>query len=254
MFGKYRLECCHSNRPHCFIPDTREACLYSSSMNPHNKKPPVGKSSSHQVRIIGGSWKRTPLSVITAEGLRPTPDRVRETVFNWLNHLLDGNWQNLRCLDLYAGSGALGFEAASRGAVQVTLVELNTAALRQLEQVKEKLGAAQTTLIRGDAIASATSLLARRQSFDLIFLDPPFGQALLPKILPLCAKLLSPKGLLYVEAEHALNQDFFAAAAPENADESLAGWSVLRADQAGSVFFHILQRNISLPELPEIQA
>lgn len=217
-------------------------------MKAHIKKPPAAKASSHQVRIIGGQWKRTPLNVIAAEGLRPTPDRVRETVFNWFNHLLDGNWQNLRCLDLYAGSGALGFEAASRGAAQVTLVEMNKAALRQLEQVKEKLGAAHTTLIRGDAMAVVTGMLARQQNFDLIFLDPPFGQSILRKILPLCANLLADRGLLYVEAEHALNQDFFAAegneSAAENADASLAGWSVLRADQAGSVFFHILQRNI----------
>ena len=72
-----------------------------------------------QVRIIGGVWKRTPLPVINAEGLRPTPDRVRETVFNWLNHLLDGGWQRMACLDLFAGTGALGFEAASRGAAKV---------------------------------------------------------------------------------------------------------------------------------------
>lgn len=220
-------------------------------MNTHIKKPAAGKTSSHQVRIIGGRWKRTPLNVITAEGLRPTPDRVRETLFNWLNHLLDGNWQNLRCLDLYAGSGALGFEAASRGAAQVTLVELNTAALRQLEQVKDKLGATQTALIRGDAMTVAANMLARKQGFELIFLDPPFGQGILPKILPICANLLSATGLLYVEAEHALSTELEAAA---NAGESLAGWNILRADQAGSVFFHILQRNISLTELPEIQA
>jgi 16S rRNA (guanine966-N2)-methyltransferase len=94
---------------------------------------------THQVRIIGGQWKRTPLVVLDVQGLRPTPDRVRETVFNWLNHLLDGQWQRIACLDLFAGTGALGFEAASRGAARVTMVESNAAAVRQLEVTKEKL-------------------------------------------------------------------------------------------------------------------
>src|SRR3954447_25545124 len=93
----------------------------------------------HQVRIIGGQWKRTPLAVLDAEGLRPTPDRVRETVFNWLNHLLDGQWTDIACLDLFAGTGALGFEAASRGAARVLMVEANSAAVRQLEATKAKL-------------------------------------------------------------------------------------------------------------------
>ncbi|WP_234814918.1 RsmD family RNA methyltransferase, partial [Noviherbaspirillum denitrificans] len=86
-----------------------------------------GRRKPQQVRIIGGQWKRTPLAVLDAEGLRPTPDRVRETVFNWINHLLDGGWEQVRCLDLFAGTGALGFEAASRGAVRVVMVEDNAA-------------------------------------------------------------------------------------------------------------------------------
>src|SRR5437868_8259418 len=90
------------------------------------KRPP------QQVRIIGGQWKRTPLPVLDAEGLRPTPDRVRETLFNWLNHLIDGQWANIACLDLFAGTGALGFEAASRGAAKVVLVEASDLAARQL--------------------------------------------------------------------------------------------------------------------------
>jgi 16S rRNA (guanine(966)-N(2))-methyltransferase RsmD len=89
-----------------------------------------------QVRIIGGAWKRTPLPVLDALGLRPTPDRVRETVFNWINHQLAGDWDSVDCLDLFAGSGALGFEAASRGARSVTMIDNHAPATRQLELIK----------------------------------------------------------------------------------------------------------------------
>src|SRR6476469_1170465 len=97
----------------------------SSAAKPPRRPAPKPRRTHppQQVRIIGGQWKRTPLPVLDRDGLRPTPDRVRETVFNWLGHLLDGNWATVRCLDLFAGTGALGFEAASRGAQQVTLVE-----------------------------------------------------------------------------------------------------------------------------------
>ncbi|MBC7405002.1 MAG: 16S rRNA (guanine(966)-N(2))-methyltransferase RsmD [Cytophaga sp.] len=206
-------------------------------MKAQSKKTVASSRLTHQVRLIGGMWKRTPLDVISAEGLRPTPDRVRETVFNWLNHLYDANWQGLRCLDLFSGSGALGFEVASRGAAHVTMVEVHTPAFRQLEQVKQKLGASQIELIRGDALSVASSMVARQQRFDLILLDPPFNQDVLQKILPSCARLLSDKGLLYVEAEHVLMSN------PQSEDY-LSGWQVIRADKAGSVYFHILQRNI----------
>lgn len=192
-----------------------------------------------QVRIIGGLWKRTPLAVIAAEGLRPTPDRVRETVFNWLGHLLNGSWSQLACLDLFAGSGALGFEAASRGMVNVTMVEYHTPAYRQLEAIKQKLGASQVNLLRADALTVVQGMAARGQRFDLIFLDPPYNLGMLPKILPLCADILTAQGLLYVEAELALDGEHIDQATAA----MLEGWSVLRADKAGSVYFHILQRN-----------
>lgn len=194
---------------------------------------------AQQVRIIGGQWKRTPLPVLDAEGLRPTPDRVRETVFNWLNHLLDGSWSNIRCLDLFAGTGALGFEAASRGAAGVTMVEDNPAAARQLEAIKAKLNAAQVHIRRGDALAVTTTLAGRATDagsrYDLIFLDPPYHRDWLAKILPLCARLLTDGGLVYAESEMALNGE-----APP---DWLAGWDVVRADKAGMVFYHLLRRN-----------
>lgn len=203
---------------------------------------------AHQVRIIGGQWKRTPLTVLAADGLRPTPDRVRETVFNWLNHLLDGDWARVRCLDLFAGSGALGFEAASRGATQVTLVEQNAAAVRQLQQVQIKLGAAQVTVVHGDGLRFAHSCAERLAAqppatasaarFDLIFIDPPYQQQLLEQVLPLCAPLLASAGWLYVE-----NAAPLCAAEPS---AWLREWEIIRADRAGMVFYHLLQRKKTL--------
>jgi 16S rRNA (guanine(966)-N(2))-methyltransferase RsmD len=201
-------------------------------------------SMTHQVRIIGGQWKRTPLPVLDAEGLRPTPDRVRESVFNWINHLIDGTWARMACLDLFAGTGVLGFEAASRGAKQVLMVEMHTPAVRQLEAIKEKLRAGQVGIVRGEAFATAQSLQARgmRGQFNLIFLDPPYNQNWLAKMLPVCSPLLADDGLVYVESEFSL-----ASGTPP---DWLAGWEVVRADHAGMVFYHLLQPQ----KLPEVQA
>lgn len=200
----------------------------------------------HQVRIIGGQWKRTPLAVLDAEGLRPTPDRVRETVFNWLNHQLDANWEQASCLDLFAGTGALGFEAASRGAARVVMVENNAQAVRQLEATKAKLKAEHVSIQRGDALSFMQGLLSRGTvPFDLIFLDPPYHQDWLVKILPLCHRLLSDGGLVYAEAEISLE-----GALEEETAEWMRGWEVVRADKAGMVFYHLLRRNTA----PEIQA
>lgn len=210
---------------------------------PAAKRPPR-PVMTHQVRIIGGQWKRTPLMVLDAEGLRPTPDRVRETVFNWITHLIDGHWSTLKCLDLFAGTGVLGFEAASRGAEQVVMVEMHTPAVRQLEATKEKLRAEQVTIVRGDALATVQGLQARGAGgqFKLIFLDPPYLQNWLAKILPACAPLLADGGLIYVESEVALDG--------ETPPDWLQGWEVVRADNAGLVFYHLLQAK----KLPELQA
>lgn len=203
---------------------------------PANAKP----RAPQQVRIIGGQWKRTPLPVLDAEGLRPTPDRVRETVFNWINHLLDGTWEHVSCLDLFAGTGALGFEAASRGAARVVMVESNPQAVRQLQATKTKLKAECVEVLRGDALAVSESL--KRQHgpengpFGLIFLDPPYHHQWIEKMLPLCARLLADGGLVYVEAE--------APLAEAAASTWLADWDVVRADKAGMVFYHLLQRKV----------
>jgi len=203
-----------------------------------NKSPQSPRHAPRQVRIIGGQWKRTPLPVLDAEGLRPTPDRVRETVFNWINHLLDGAWSQVKCLDLFAGTGALGFEAASRGAARVLMVESSVPAVRQLEATREKLHASQVDIRRGDALAAVKNLsLDGVQPFDVVFLDPPYHQDWLAKILPYCERLLTDGGLLYVEAEMPLSE--------EEAPAWLNGWEIARSDKAGMVFYHLLRRKIA---------
>ncbi|HEX8883410.1 MAG TPA: 16S rRNA (guanine(966)-N(2))-methyltransferase RsmD [Noviherbaspirillum sp.] len=193
--------------------------------------PAAPRHAPRQVRIIGGQWKRTPLPVLDAEGLRPTPDRVRETLFNWLDHLLDRDWHALQCLDLFAGSGGLGLEAASRGAARVLMVESQPAAVRQLQAVCDKLKATGVEVRRGDALATAAALARSDARFGLIFLDPPYHQDWLQRMLPLCERLLTPGGLVYVEAEMALDA--------EPLPEWLQGWQLLRSDRAGMVYYHL---------------
>ncbi len=235
-----RASTIHSSRK-IAMPDTdRRLAAGDKAAKSHKTRSARARApSSHQVRIIGGRWKRTLLPVVAALGLRPTPDRVRETVFNWLTHLFDNDWQHLRCLDLFAGSGALGFEAASRGAAAVTMIDAHTPAVRQLETVRDRLGAAEITIVRGDAQALAKSLIAEgtQSRFDLVFLDPPYCQGWLEKMLPLCAGLLAHGGYLYVETEAPLGEG-----ESEATNNWYQGWTVVRADRAGMVFYHLLQR------------
>ncbi|CDG85884.1 16S rRNA (guanine(966)-N(2))-methyltransferase RsmD [Janthinobacterium agaricidamnosum] len=213
-------------------------------MQKSNKKPakvPVHRPPpANQVRIIGGVWKRSILPVLDALGLRPTPDRVRETVFNWINHLRDGEWADAQCLDLFAGSGALGFEAASRGAASVTMVDTHTPVIRQLDEIKTRLRADQVQLVRGDALAVAQGMAARGQRFDVIFLDPPYQQDFLSRILPVCASLLKEGGLIYAESGLTM---VFDEAAGEQKPDWMIPWEVIRADKAGTVFYHLLTYN-----------
>lgn len=208
------------------------------------------QSASHQVRIIGGQWKRSPLMVVDADGLRPTPDRVRETVFNWLTHLFHAHWASLDCLDLFAGTGALGFEAASRGARQVTMVEAQAKPFQQIQANVNKLGAQNVTLLRYDAQQFLLRFLEKittnksaandveEEKWDIIFLDPPFGENWLDKLLPSCHRMLKKSGVLYVEAEFPLNMPkslHWRDDLPWKQD-----WDIIRADKAGAVYFHLL--------------
>ncbi|MCU0973474.1 MAG: 16S rRNA (guanine(966)-N(2))-methyltransferase RsmD, partial [Burkholderiales bacterium] len=135
---------------------------------------PVG---ANRVRIIGGAWRRRFVHFPAVEGLRPSPDRVRETLFNWLGHDLTG----LACLDLYAGSGALGFEAASRGAARVLMVERDRVVARALRENAARLAATQVEVVQADALAH---LRHDTRMYDVVFLDPPFSEDLLPAVLP----------------------------------------------------------------------
>ncbi len=182
----------------------------------------------HTIRIIGGDWKRTPLPVLDLDGLRPTPDRVRETLFNWLGQDLNG--QN--CLDMFAGSGALGFEAASRGAARVLMVERSGKAAAQIRANQAKLGARNIEIAEADALRLVASLA--HGSFDVIFLDPPFGdQALLLRALELAAPLVAQDGAIYVECGDPLDLTGI---------DALAGWTVVREGKAGAVRYHLLRR------------
>jgi 16S rRNA (guanine966-N2)-methyltransferase len=183
----------------------------------------------NQVRIIGGRWRRRVLRFPDALGLRPTPDRVRETLFNWLGQDLDG----LACLDLFAGSGALGLEAMSRGAREVTLVEQSAPVVRALREQLRQLGpeAASARVEHADALQFAARCRTAGRRFDVVFLDPPYRQGWWPRLAPLVDGLLAAGGLLYVESE--------APVGPP------AGWRVRREGKAGQVFYHLFERERS---------
>jgi 16S rRNA (guanine(966)-N(2))-methyltransferase RsmD len=188
--------------------------------------PAPRRALPHEVRIIGGLWKRSKLPVADAPGLRPTPDRVRETLFNWLGQDLTG-W---RCLDTFAGSGALGFEAASRGAGEVVLVERNRALASSLNATRRRLNATQLRVENADALAWMSRCPAA--AFDLIFIDPPFDSALAEPALEAALRLLAPQGLIYLEAGREFTPE---ALAPR-------GLRVQRHSRAGAVHSHLLQR------------
>jgi 16S rRNA (guanine966-N2)-methyltransferase len=181
----------------------------------------------NNVRIIGGRYRRTPIPVADRAQLRPTPDRVRETLFNWVSHLYPG-LEALRGLDLFAGTGALGFELASRGARQVVLIERDARLVERLVALRDRLGAREVEVIRGDAIEVSGRLPPA--SFDLIFLDPPYGGPLLQPALTAARRLLAPGGAIYAEAQADLKED---------ALEPL-GLRAVRTGKAGRVHFHLL--------------
>jgi 16S rRNA (guanine966-N2)-methyltransferase len=176
-------------------------------------------SNKHKIRIIGGEFGGRRIPVLDRPGLRPTPDRVRETLFNWLGQRLDG----LACLDLFAGSGALGFEAASRGAARVVMVENDRRAFEALKTFKDLVGAASVELVMEDAFG----FLAREGKFDVVFLDPPFGQNAAAAALEKLPPRLAAGARVYVEAEEPVSSE---------------GWRELKRARAGQVSTQLLER------------
>ncbi len=173
-----------------------------------------------KIRIIGGLWRSRLLDFPECPDLRPTPDRIRETVFNWLGQDLGG----LCCLDLFAGSGAFGFEAASRGAALVVMVDTEARVYRALRENKEKLQATQVELIMMNALNFINSDVRK---FDVIFLDPPYRLGLLPELLPLLPSHLAADGLVYTETPSAWIPD--------------KQWHVRRSAKAGTVHYQLLE-------------
>jgi 16S rRNA (guanine(966)-N(2))-methyltransferase RsmD len=182
-----------------------------------------GKATARagKIRIIGGEYRGRRIAVPERRDLRPTPDRVRETLFNWLGQVLEGK----SCLDLFAGSGALGFEAASRGAARVVMVENDRAVFSSLKKTSELIGARQVDLVLADAFHY---LDKGDERFDVVFLDPPFRQNALPALLERIPRRLAPLARVYVEAPEPI--------APGEA------WRELKRSRAGQVSYQLLER------------
>jgi 16S rRNA (guanine966-N2)-methyltransferase len=177
-----------------------------------------GPNRDNRVRIIAGTYRGRRIPVPDRPGLRPTPDRVRETLFNWLGQSLAG----LSCLDLFAGSGALGFEAASRGAAWVVMVEHDRLVFDALKKTRDAIGVKQVELVLEDAFAY---LKKTKPGFDVVFLDPPFGQNALPAVFRHLK--LEPGARVYVESSE-----------PYAAGE---GWRELKRARAGQVSYQLLE-------------
>lgn len=178
-----------------------------------------------KIRIIGGQWRSRMITFPDLPDLRPTPDRIRETLFNWLGQDLEG----MRCLDLFAGSGALGFEAVSRGATHVVMVESSNVVYKALLGNKNKLKAAQIDLVKMDA---SVFLASDRRQFDVIFLDPPYRSQLLPEILPWLPSHLTKSGRVYLETESA-----WMPGKP---------WKIWRCGKAGKVNYQLMEFHLEM--------
>jgi 16S rRNA (guanine966-N2)-methyltransferase len=180
----------------------------------------------NQLRIIAGAWRGRKLAFAPVDGLRPTPDRVRETLFNWLGLSVHG----ARCLDLFAGSGALGLEAASRGAAVVVLVDADPLVARTLREQARLLDAQQVRIIQAHC---ERYLMGPTEPFDLVFLDPPYRQGLLPECMGLLEQRgwLAPEAWIYIEAERELEPTL-----PGN-------WEPYRSKTTGQVGYHLVRRS-----------
>jgi len=216
------------------MPQKKAAAARRSSSTPSPSPSPRSKSLPHEVRIIGGLWKRSRLPVADKPGLRPTPDRVRETLFNWLASIAGvggGELPGWHCVDAFAGTGALGLEAASRGAAGVLLCEQDAALVAQLQAAKTKLSAEAVRIERGNGLTALERTPAG--SLDVVFLDPPFeSTALYEPTLRAAARALKAGGAIYLEAPRRWNDEELAAL-------GLVGFRYLKA---GAVHAHLLRQ------------
>lgn len=176
-------------------------------------------------RIIAGEWRGRRLTIPDLPGLRPTPDRVRETLFNWLAPTLPGAC----CLDLFAGAGALGFEAASRGAREVTLVDADRGVTESLKREAARLAATNVQIVRADA---REFLRGNAKPWDVVFLDPPYSAHLLPDMLALLRESTGVASGAWVYLEHD---------AREQPPELPAGWRYHRSKRAAQVGYHLVE-------------
>ena len=185
---------------------------------------PSKSTKSNQVRINAGLWRSRLLKFPDVDGLRPTPERVRITVFNWLGQDLTGK----TCLDLFAGTGAFGFEALSRNAKSVTMIENSRQAYQALLQNQTLLDAKNIQIINQDTlIFLSQNLQISTQKFDIIFCDPPYNKGWLDKLLPILNQHLNQGGMLYVEAEYEI--------------ENSTQWTTVKKNKAGNVYYHLLK-------------
>jgi 16S rRNA (guanine966-N2)-methyltransferase len=195
----------------------------------HTAPQEANGAARNVVRIVGGMWRSRRIRFVTAPDLRPTPDRIRETLFNWLQAVVP----DARCLDLFAGSGALGLEALSRGAREVTFVESDRAAAQRLRATLAELKANGGTVVNADAFAF---LRGAPRPYDLVFLDPPFARGWLPELCTLLEAhgWLAPHAWIYLES-----------AAREPPPALPAGWSEWRHARAGEVGAHLVRRGVT---------
>lgn len=189
------------------------------------RKQSAKPSNKGSIRIIAGLHRGRKLPVLMAEGLRPTTDRVKETVFNWLMPFI----QDSNCLDCFAGSGGLGFEALSRGARHVSLIELNKAAVQQLKENQQLLQANNVSIINSDAISFIKS---NTQKFDVVFLDPPFRKGFIEQTTQLLNEnSLAENALIYIEME-----------SEQNNQQLPLNWKLLKEKVAGQVIYRLYQK------------
>ena len=202
---------------------------------PSASRRPKSSNVANRVRLIGGNWRSRIIEFPDADGLRPTVGRVRETLFNWLGQSLHGR----RCLDLFSGSGALGFEAASRGAVEVVMVETQPFAILALRENQTKLGATMCRIVVTDALKFLGTTI---QKFDVVFVDPPFGSNLMATALLALPQTLTEDAMVYTEWHVPITEVL--------ANLSDVGWDVVKKGRAGAVHFALLRLATSHQQTP----